>query len=367
MRNDSGEKLETVQANPLLSTQWSQDDPYWNWCPIFGAKRCYVGCTATAMAQIMRYYKWPKKGEGSHSYYWSKGSKALSADFSDSYDWDYMPNNAWEYDTNKEKEAVAELCYEAGISVDMAYGPEGSGAYVFDVDDALKTYFKYSDEARVVWRMDYKNANNFFNELKAQRDLSRPAEFAIYSVDSGHAVVVDGYLITDGLKQVHINMGWGGYYDAYYTVDSILDYTDAFWQHAVIDIFPFAEDQLPSISITSPQNGAVVGETITIKADAADDKGITKVEFYIDNVLKGTDTSSPYKWNWDTTKNKSGTHNIKAKAYDTINQTAEHTIQVIVDQPPTISITSPSSGASVYGKVTIKASASDDFGINKVE
>jgi len=70
---------------------------------------------------------------------------------------------------------------------------------------------------------------------------------------------------------------------------------------------------------------------------------------------------------WDTTKYKSGTHTIKAVAYDTINQTAVHTIQVIVDQPPKISITWPSSGSSVYGIVTIKTSVSDDLGISKVQ
>jgi len=378
LTDEFSNKLESTQARPLLSTKWNQGDPYWNWCPILGGKRCYVGCTATSMAQIMRYYKWPKEGKGSHSYYWSNGSKTLSASFGDSYDWDYMPNNTWEYDTNKEKDAVAELCYEVGVSIDMGYGTEGSGAYVYYVDDALKTYFKYSDAVKVVWRMDYSNADQWFNVLKNQRDLLRPLELAIYGYDLqdneeiGHAVVVDGYLITDELKQVHINMGWGGYYDAYYTLDNIIvgdyyDFSSTFWQHAVIDIVPAAADQPPSVSITSPQNGDVVGKIITIKANATDDKGITKVEFYIDNALKATDNSQPYEWNWDTTKSSSGTHVLKARAYDTINQTAEHSIQVTVDQPPKISITSPSSGANVYGIVAIKTSVSDDFGIKKVQ
>jgi len=127
------------------------------------------------------------------------------------------------------------------------------------------------------------------------------------------------------------------------------------------------KDQPPSVSITSPQNGDFINKTITIKVNASDDKGVTKVEFYIDNVLKGTDTNPPYEWSWDTTKHTSGAHNIKARAYDTINQTAEHTIQVTVDQPPNIFITSPSPGSNVYGIVTIETSVSDDFGINKVQ
>jgi len=131
--------------------------------------------------------------------------------------------------------------------------------------------------------------------------------------------------------------------------------------------FELEQDRPPSVSITIPQNADIVKKIVIIRANASDDKGITKVEFYIDNIVKGTDTNPPYEWNWDTTVYASGAHTIKARAYDTINQTAEHTIQVTVDQPPTISITSPSSGSNVYGTVPVEISVADDFGINKVQ
>ncbi len=127
------------------------------------------------------------------------------------------------------------------------------------------------------------------------------------------------------------------------------------------------EDEPPSVSITSPQNGALVSRIVTVSANASDDVGIKKVEFYIDNGLKATDTSSPYEWSWDTTLYSSGAHTVKAKAYDTIDQTAEDSIEVIVDQPPEVSITTPSSGSYVSGEVTVQASASDDVRIKKVE
>ena len=38
---------------PLVKTQWNQQDPYWNLCPLQDGTNCYTGCTATAMAQIM--------------------------------------------------------------------------------------------------------------------------------------------------------------------------------------------------------------------------------------------------------------------------------------------------------------------------
>lgn len=246
LKDGFGVKVEATSAPPLLETRWGQYWPYWNWCPLLGGDRTVVGCVATAMAQIMKYYKWPKEGEGSYSYYWENGNTWLGAYFSDSYDWDYMPNTYWDYDTYREENAVAELCYEAGVSVNMYYGTDGSFASTSDVAYALEAYFKYSNVVKVVYRKNYGNVDAWFEVLKTQRDLSRPLEFAMYPLEgSGHAVVIDGYLITNGLKQVHINMGWYGSSDAYYTLDNILDYTDTYWQNAVIDIIPkWAQIQL---------------------------------------------------------------------------------------------------------------------------
>jgi len=126
-------------------------------------------------------------------------------------------------------------------------------------------------------------------------------------------------------------------------------------------------DRPPEVSITSPKEGATVSKTITIRANATDDKGVTKVEFYIDNKLIHVNNNSPYNASWDTTKYSSGYHTIKARAYDTINQTGDDSIQVKVDQPPEVTISSPTDGANVSGIVTIQAKANDDFGIKKVQ
>jgi len=56
--------------------------------------------------------------------------------------------------------------------------------------------------------------------------------------------------------------------------------------------------------------------TITLSATASDAVGVTKVEFYIDGVLKGTDTTSPYSMTYDSTTLTNGTHSLVAKAYD---------------------------------------------------
>jgi hypothetical protein len=72
----------------------------------------------------------------------------------------------------------------------------------------------------------------------------------------------------------------------------------------------------PTVSISAPTAGATVSGTTTISATASDNVGVTSVDFYVDSVLKGTDTSSPYSYSWATTGYTNGAHSIYAKAKD---------------------------------------------------
>src|SRR3989454_1084203 len=72
----------------------------------------------------------------------------------------------------------------------------------------------------------------------------------------------------------------------------------------------------PTCAITTPSNGATVSGTITPAATASDDVGVSKVEFYVDDVWRATDTTSPYSFSWDTTTVGNGSHSLMVKAYD---------------------------------------------------
>jgi beta-lactamase superfamily II metal-dependent hydrolase len=72
----------------------------------------------------------------------------------------------------------------------------------------------------------------------------------------------------------------------------------------------------PVTALTAPAAGATVSATISVTASATDAVGVTKVEFYLDGVLKSTDTSSPYAWSWNTTTATNGSHSLTTKAYD---------------------------------------------------
>jgi hypothetical protein len=88
----------------------------------------------------------------------------------------------------------------------------------------------------------------------------------------------------------------------------------------------------PTVSIVAPHNGDTVNHgVIAIKAVATDNTGVTKVEFYVDNVLEATDvaaTADTFQGNWDASSADNGSHTIKAKAYNTGGKTSEASISV---------------------------------------
>lgn len=137
-----------------------------------------------------------------------------------------------------------------------------------------------------------------------------------------------------------------------------------------------ADTTKPTVAITSP----VAGETITIgtktdiKATADDNVGVDRVEFYIDGSLKQSDDSTPYVYNWDTGQASAGAHSLTAKAYDAAGNTKTSdaiSVTLVVtppsDQtPPTVSITAPTNGSTVWGKIKITGTASDAVGVTSV-
>lgn len=124
----------------------------------------------------------------------------------------------------------------------------------------------------------------------------------------------------------------------------------------------------PTTAITSPASGATVSGTVSVTADASDDVGVAKVEFYLDGALQSTDTSSPYAWSWNTTTGVNGTHSLQSKAYDAAgNVGASASISVTVNnvadtQPPT----SPSALSATGGKKRVDLSwtgSTDNVGV----
>lgn len=217
----------------ICTTKWDQDSPYNLYAPEASGGpggRCYAGCVATAMSQVMKRWNHPLQGTGSHSYYcWGYGN--LSANFGNTtYDWDNMPDRLGGA-SQEEIEAVALLMYHCGIAVDMDFGPDGSGANSWDVPSAIRQHFSYSNDATLRGREDY-TLLNWQNMLKESFDLGWPVYYSGFNESGGHAFVCDGY---DDDDLFHFNWGWGGNSDGWFVIDEI-DY--ASWAQAVFNFVP---------------------------------------------------------------------------------------------------------------------------------
>ena len=92
----------------------------------------------------------------------------------------------------------------------------------------------------------------------------------------------------------------------------------------------YRDSTAPTVSISNPANGAVVSGRVSIAASASDDTRVAAVEFYVDGVLVGRDTGSPYSAGWNSRKAGFGSHTIRVRALDAAGNAAEQSIVVNV-------------------------------------
>jgi hypothetical protein len=124
----------------------------------------------------------------------------------------------------------------------------------------------------------------------------------------------------------------------------------------------------PTVSLTSPTSGSTLEGTVTLTARASDDAAVTRVDFFVDGVLLGSDTSAPFSFNWNT-GSVSGPRVLTAKAHDAagnVGTSAEVPVQVSFGLP-TVTLSAPSGGSTVKAQVTVEAEAFDNLGVARVE
>ncbi len=201
---------------PLCATRWNQSTPYNDMCPEVNGRRTYSGCVATAMAQVMKHHNWPLTGKGSKSYQWN--GQTLSMNFAEqTFDWTNMTDTYGANSTEAENHAVAQLMYACGISVNMSYGLNGSGAQSSQVPNALRRYFSYGNSTTFIGR-DYvpllEWEDLIYNSLKS----NAPVYYSGQGSGGGHAFVCDGY---EGDGYFHFNWGWAGSSDGYFLLTAL--------------------------------------------------------------------------------------------------------------------------------------------------
>ena len=201
-----------------LTTKWDQQDIYNN-CVLYnnlcppqaGPNHTLTGCTATAMAQVMKYWEWPVIGSGSHSYT-LKNYGIQSAVFDTThYNWAKMPNKLSCSSGQDSINAVATLMYHCGVAVNMDYGYSVSNAPF--VPSSMVDFFDYSVAVEDALQNNYSD-EEWISMLKHEIDFDRPVLYGGHYISNGgspgHAFVCYGY---DNNNMFKFNWGWSGNHD----------------------------------------------------------------------------------------------------------------------------------------------------------
>lgn len=225
--------VKSKSIQPLILTTWNQGWPYNELCPADAAGpggHVYVGCVATAMVQVMKYYNFPDVGVGTHTHNSDYGNLTVNY-AAQTYIWENMPNNSSSYE-------VAKLSYHASVALDMGYSAGGSGAQVFDIPTALASHYKYSNDGDYIEEDNYSTLD-WENLIKDQIDNKWPVVYCGFeNGGGGHAWNCDGYIGSD----FHMNWGWGGSANGYFTLDNLVagGYNFSVWHSAAINLYPAA-------------------------------------------------------------------------------------------------------------------------------
>lgn len=207
-----------VDVPPLLSSVWGQKAPFNNDCPVYNGTRCVSGCVATAVAQIMYYWKYPEEVPPLDPYTTSSNSITVPALPSTTLRWNDMLPSYLGSSTDEQESAVAELLRYVGQAVHMDYGPSASGSSISRALAAVKQ-FGYSASVATKSRSNYTDSD--WNALlQAELVAGRPVYYRSTNDNTGggHAFVLNG--IEGSTGKYFINWGWNGYANGYYALDA---------------------------------------------------------------------------------------------------------------------------------------------------
>ena len=228
-------------VEPLVTTLWTQETYYNTYCPVSSVPessmdyRTPVGCVALTMANILYYYRYPSSGFGGVAYIpreYEDGElfytyPAQVVNFSaQTYNYDAMTDMLTEYNGE-----LSKLIYNAGVSVHMSYGHDGSGSQSEYAIDALHSNFRFPEGAQFHNYTDVTdqggNQTTWENMAKAELDARRPIFFSGSNASAGgHAWIMDGYTTiadTAGVDHsyFHVNWGWAGSSNGFYSIKNL--------------------------------------------------------------------------------------------------------------------------------------------------
>ncbi len=277
-----------VWVAPFVQTRWNQSKVCnQNTYNYYTPNNYVCGCGATAFAQILRYFEHPSSGIGINTFNITingSGSSRSTRGGNGSggaYNWSDMVYEPDCDTTISQRQAIGALCYDAGISLNMSYTSGGSGSIMLLAKDRLLDTFGYSNAVK-----GYNNNANIgaglIGMINPNLDAGLPVMLGIFG-DGGHAILTDGYGYNGSTMYHHLNMGWGGYDDAWYNLPAIStsSYTFNSVEQTVYNIFISGSGEIISGRVTDGNGDPVNGVVVTASrsgggsySDTTDSKGI---------------------------------------------------------------------------------------------
>jgi uncharacterized repeat protein (TIGR02543 family) len=290
-RGAMGDENSDVRVAPLLKTTWWQgslDDKYlFNY---YTPNHYPSGCVNTAAGQVLRYFQHPQTGIGVKSFNFLVDSEpqngtTLGGDGSGGpYNWAQMPEKPDAATiTEEQRQHIGRLMHDIGISSGAVYTPTGTGTYHDGLTESLVETFQYSNAS-------------YFNFLAAELleliyhmptiinsnlDAGLPVILGVYRTGndaySGHSIVADGYGYDQQTLYHHINLGWGGYLNAWYNLPTVISYNTL--TDAVHNIYKTGSGEIISGRVLGSDMAPIAGASVTLSGEKSmttttNDKGI---------------------------------------------------------------------------------------------
>ena len=233
-------------VTPLLTSTWGQESPYNDLCPTIDGQHCVTGCVATAMAQVMNYWKFPLVAPALEGYSTNTNHISVPPLPATAIDWNNMLDSYRVGSYNDaQAAAVATLMRYCGQSAGMDYGVASSGSWN---KNALVGFQKlrFNHDATHVSRYDYSD-DDWLSMLLNELANDRPVFYIGYGDKGSHAFVIDGF---DGEKY-HINWGWNSLANGYFAMGAFNagGYKLNEGHQMILNLYPEAVDYLCDFSV----------------------------------------------------------------------------------------------------------------------
>jgi len=267
--------LSDVRVPPLVKSKWDQSNidgtslPCYN---LYTPGNYPCGCTATAMAQIMRFYRFPTRALGQQcceNVYLEGQQMRLCTLGGDGYNWDEMPLVPDRNTTDSQRDAIGVLCYDASVMINTCFetvGQEkGGGAKVNDCARALRDNFAFRSAVYTDLEAEGVSTANhrFLNMVIANLNAGHPVILSTPGEGGGHTYIADGYGYEGPTLYYHLNMGGSGAGDMWYNLPN--DVEDAHpdlepvIDKCVYNIFKHGDYEIISGRITNQFGDPVIG------------------------------------------------------------------------------------------------------------